>query len=114
MTLWDRIGSALSTAVAKCDDGDTDRMISLCLDHVRADAGAAGRHIGLSALLYAAGEKTLAWRQGWSRYIASHSYALLAHARLRWEKVKVQRNDERALARGGKLSSGEIVEKAVK
>lgn len=111
MTLWDRIGSALATACAKCDDGDIDRYVTLCLEHVKADVGAAGRNQGVAAMLYLASEKSASWRQGLVRYIAAHIYTIPVHARIRWEKVKIARKDERSLRKGGELSTGEIVEK---
>lgn len=91
-TLWDRIASALATAAAKANDGNTDRFASLCLDHVRADPGQASRHDRFSAWLTVASAKPMAWRQGVVRYVVGHSYALIAHARLAWEKVKAGRN----------------------
>lgn len=111
MTLWDRIGSALASSAAKVDNGDIDRFVTMCLEHVLADVGAAGRHTGVAALLHAASEKNLSWRQGFVRYVAGHVYTIPVHARIRWEKIKVQRKDDRAYREGGKLSTGEIVEK---
>lgn len=111
-TLWERIGSALQTASAKSDDGDCDRLVSLALDHIRAEVGQSGRNVNLAALLYAANGKTLAWRQGWPRYISSHVFSIVTHARMRWETVKQERADVRALKHGGTVpSTGEIVER---
>jgi hypothetical protein len=93
MTLWDRIASALATAAAKTNDGDTDRFISIALDHVRADAGKASRNEVLPMMLYDMAEKPAAWRQGFVRYVASHSFAILAHGRLKWEHVKAARKE---------------------
>ncbi len=91
LSLWDRIASALATAASKTDDGDTDRFITLCLEHVKADPAAAARHLPLGGLLSACDGKSLAWRQGWVRYISGHSYAIVSHARATWEQVKESR-----------------------
>lgn len=88
MTLWDRIGSALGASCAKCDDGDIDRFVSAALEHVKADAGASSRNDRLAKQLPAMCAKGLSWRQGFVRYVASHSFSVLAHGRLAWEKVK--------------------------
>jgi len=95
MTLWDRIGSALAGACAKCADGDTDRFVSLCLEHVKADSGRASRHEILPRMLGDWSERPAAWRQGFVRYIATHSFAVLAHARLAWERIKEIRKENR-------------------
>ncbi|HEY3967267.1 MAG TPA: hypothetical protein VGM05_22095 [Planctomycetaceae bacterium] len=87
-SLWDRIASALATAAAKTTDGDMDRFVSLCLDHVRADAAKAARHPEIGAMLHDWSEQSAAWRQGFVRYVATRSFAILAHGRVRWERVK--------------------------
>lgn len=88
LTLWDRIGSGFATACAKVDDGDLDRFASICLDHVKADPGAAASNAALGALLSTFAARPIEWRQGFVRYIRSHSYSVLVHARSRWERVK--------------------------
>jgi len=95
MTLWDRIASSLATSCSKVDDGDTDEFVSLALDHVRADPAQAGRNDRVSRLLTHLAGESLAWRQGWTRYIASHSYAIVAHGRLAWVQTKEAKADER-------------------
>lgn len=90
-TLWEKIGSALRTAAAKSDDGDTDRFMSLCLEHVRAEDGAASRCQRLADVLRRLISVPLAWRQSWVRYVASRVPAILAHSRAAWEIVKAER-----------------------
>lgn len=96
-TLWDRIGSALMGACPKCADGDTDRFVSLCMEHVRADVGRASRHEILPKLLADWSERPAVWRQGFVRYVATHLFSIVPHARLAWERVK----ERRAASNGG-------------
>lgn len=95
VTLWDRIASALATAAAKCHDGDTDRFASLALEHVKADPGAATRHEGFCAWMLSCGERPSSWRQGFVRYVVTHSFAALAHGRRAWEQRKTERTAKR-------------------
>lgn len=88
MTLWDRIGSALSTSAAKCDDGDTDRFASLCLEHVKADHAAAARHEGFAAWVVAMASRDDAYRQLFVRHCGSKTAIVLVHARHAWEQRK--------------------------
>lgn len=91
-TLWDRIGSALSTAAAKCDDGDTDRFAALCLDHVQADQAAAARHEEFAAwVLMMADGRDDAHRQAFVRHCGSKTAIVLVHARRAWENRKSMR-----------------------
>lgn len=94
-TLWDRIASALAAASAKANAGDTDHLISMCLEHVRADASYVSAHDLMPTLTAKWADKPISWRQGWVRYISTRGYAIIAHSRLRWEAVK----EERAAAR---------------
>lgn len=87
-TLWDRIGSALSTSAAKCDDGDTDRFAALCLEHVKADHAAAARHPGFAAWVLAMAERDDAYRQLFVRHCATKTAIVLVHARAAWEQRK--------------------------
>lgn len=87
LTKWSRIGTAISTAVAKCADGDIDRLVSLMLDHVRADAGQAAACAPLLQLL-AYRDRPESWRQQFVRYLGGNLYAVLTHARARWQLVK--------------------------
>lgn len=98
MTLWDRIPSGLAVACVKCDDGDMDRFVSLVLEHIKSDAGCAARHPAIARALEVS-KNPVAWRQGLVRYIASHSFATIAHARRAWEATKAARQDEKAGAK---------------
>lgn len=91
-SLWGRIGTAISTAVAKCGDGDVDRLLSLMLEHVRADASQAA---ACGPLLQILGyrDRPDSWRQQFVRYLGGNLFAVLAHARARWERVKSKESD---------------------
>lgn len=87
-TLWDRIGSALSTAACKCDDGDSDRFASLCLDHVKADNAEAARHEQFGAWVVTMAARDEAYRQALVRYCGTKTAIVLVHARAAWEQRK--------------------------
>lgn len=89
MTLWDRIGSAILTASAKCDDGDTDRFAALCLDHVKADAAAAARHEGFANWVTTMAVRDDAYRQAFVRHVAQKAAIVLVHSRHAWEHKKM-------------------------
>lgn len=88
LKLWDRIGSAMSTSAAKCDDGDTDRFASLCLDHIKADNAEAARHEGFSAWVVAMASRDDAYRQHFIRHVGSKTPIVLIHGRAAWEQRK--------------------------
>ena len=87
-TLWGRIASAFETACSKVDDGDLDRFASLCLEHVKADPGSAAACEPLGATLEMFASRPIEWRQAFARHCRTHSYALVARTRARWELVK--------------------------
>lgn len=91
MTLWDRIGSALSTATAKCDDGDTDRFASLCLEHVQAKDAAAARHEQFGNWVMTMALRDEAYRQAFVRHCGAKTAVVLVHARAAWERLKIER-----------------------
>jgi hypothetical protein len=97
MKLWDRIATALSVAASKCDDGDTDRFISLCLEHVQADPAAAARHELFANWVSTMGVRDAAHRQMFVRVAGQQSYVILVHARSAWEK----RKETKMAAKGG-------------
>ena len=90
-TLWSRIGSALETADAKVSDGDLERFLSLCLEHVKADPGRAAAHSGLGSLLATFEVRSSEWRFAYVAYLHTHRYPALQFGRKRWEQVKASR-----------------------
>lgn len=93
LTLWSRIDSALEQAGAKVADGDLDRYVSLCLEHVKADAGKAAACEGLRQLFATFAARPIEWRQALVRHIASRRYAVVVRGRDRWEQVKAKEID---------------------
>jgi hypothetical protein len=88
MTLWDRIATALKTSAAKCDDGDTDRFVSLCLESIKADDAAAARHQEFSWWVSTMSARDDAHRQAFIRHINTKTPIVLVHARNAWEERK--------------------------
>lgn len=88
MTLWDRITSALTTSAAKCDDGDTDRFISMCLDHIKADNAQAARNELLAPLVMTLETRDDAYRQMFVRHCGTKAAIVAIHARAAWEQRK--------------------------
>jgi hypothetical protein len=91
LTLWDRIASALSTSAAKCDDGDTDRFVSLCLEHVKADQASAARHQEFASWVMTMAERDDAYRQAFVRHVGQKTAIVLVHGRFAWEERKKMR-----------------------
>jgi hypothetical protein len=97
-TLWERIASALRTACSKVDDGDLDRLISLALEHVKADHTKVAANEMATAIIGQLTEQDDSWRLGFVRYIKTHDYTAIVHGRRYWElhkeTVKENRNVE--------------------
>ena len=93
VTLWSRIGSGLAAGCAKVDDGDLDRYISLCLEHVQADTAKAAACEPLAQILHTVTVRPIEWRQAFVRYVRTHLYSVIVHSRARWEKVKAKEVD---------------------
>lgn len=87
-TLWDRIDSAFATACAKVSDGDVDRFVSLCLEHVQANPSYAAACGALGDMLAQYESRPIEFRQDFIAYCGTHRFAVLAHGRARWEQVK--------------------------
>ena len=86
--IWGRIGSALTTSGAKVSDGDIDRFVSLCLEHIDADPVQAAACDALTQILQTAAVRPQEWRQEFIHYIMTHHFAVVTHSRARWEEVK--------------------------
>lgn len=92
-TLWERIGSGLSTSLAKVSDDDLDRFATLCLEHVQATDSRVAACEPLVHMLQAWAMRTREWRQALLHYLQTHRTAALVHARARWEQVKTKEAD---------------------
>lgn len=93
VTLWERIGSALSTSIAKVSDDDLDRFTTLCLEHVQAEDGKTAACEPLLSLLQTFSVRPREWRMAFVHYLGTHRTAALVHARARWQEVKEERID---------------------
>lgn len=87
VALWERIGSALATADAKCGD-DALRFASLCLEHVLAEPGKAAASPALGAVLGTLDAAKDEDRAAFLAYLRNHRYPALAFGRARWEAAK--------------------------
>lgn len=87
LTLWDRISSGILTAAAKVDDGDLDRFLSLCLEHVKAAPGRAACSDAVARFMGAV-DQHQGWRIGFIKYCQSHQYAVIIHGRVAWQQHK--------------------------
>jgi hypothetical protein len=107
-TLWDRLATALATACAKVGgEGDLDRWIDLCLEHIRADAGKVVRLRAFTALRETLRVRDLSWRRAFLRYVENHRFAVLAYARESWETYKRELAAEVGAAASAAKQSGE-------
>lgn len=89
--MWDRIGGAIHTACEKVDDGDLDRLITIALEHVRANPSRVASDEDTADLIAWIVENNESWRLGFVRYLKSHHYVVLIHGRRYWETYKENR-----------------------
>lgn len=95
VTLWERIASAITTACAKVDDGDLDRLISLALEHVKAEHTRVAANEMASSIIADLTEQDDSWRMGFVRYLKQHTYTAIIHGRRYWETHKETRKEAR-------------------
>jgi hypothetical protein len=86
--LWDRIDSAFISASAKIQDGDMDRLITVCLEHVKAESIVC---LPMESLMRMLDARPAEWRQAFMRYLGTHHYAVVIHGRLAWESIKAKK-----------------------
>lgn len=91
ITLWSRIESALETACARESEGDLERWVTLCLEHVKAEPSKCAACMPLGQTLESFAVKPLQWRLEFLRYVNSRRYVVVVRARARWEDVKEKR-----------------------
>lgn len=91
MKIWERIGGALETACQQVDDGDLDRFMSICLDHVKAKHARVAADEEAGAIIANVVERDESFRLSLVRYIHTHSYIVLVHGRRMWETHKETR-----------------------
>lgn len=94
--LWERIGSGIAAACEQVDDGDLDRLISICLDHVCASHSAVAADQEFAPVIQTLSERDESWRLQLVRYLKTHSYTILIHGRKLWEERKEVRLEANA------------------
>lgn len=85
--LWERIGTAVSTACEQVDDGDLDKVFDIALGTVKASVSLVAAS-DEAWILGELSDKEESWRLGFVRYLKSHRYPILIHGRRRWEQYK--------------------------
>jgi hypothetical protein len=93
MTLWDRIGTALETAHAKTVGVDHEFFVSRVLDHIKAESSQVARCTTIQFILHWLDGCSEEARQAWLSYMATHRYAVLVHAKTKWEQTKQDRKE---------------------
>lgn len=84
MTLWDRIGSALTTARAKNPGEDVDGFIQSVCDHIKASMSATLACEQFCGVMDEVGKMTPEESGQWMDYMNSHLVPVLAKAKRKW------------------------------
>ena len=112
-TLWDKIATALASACAKVGgEGDIDRWIDLCLEHIRAEPGNVVRLKTFTDLRESLRTRDEPWRRAFLRYVENHRFAVLAYSRARWEQIKKERElrGKSSADAGGEIKQASVAE----
>jgi hypothetical protein len=94
-TLWDRIGTALQSAYAKTVGTDYEFFISRVMEHIKAEPASVARCQTVQWVMEWLADCPDEARQAWLAYMHTHLYAVLVHAKARWELTKADRKSER-------------------
>jgi hypothetical protein len=98
MTLWDRIGTALQTAYAKTVGTDYEFFISRVLEHIKAEPAQVARCQTIQWVMTWLEQCPDEAKQAWLAYMNTHLYAVLVHAKAKWEQTKSDRKEATANA----------------
>lgn len=88
VTLWDRIASGLNVACQEVDDGDVERIVNICLDHVKADPARVAACPQLADLLGVLLPLSLEQKKVFVEYLKKHLYLAVIYGRKKWEQFK--------------------------
>lgn len=88
--VWGKIASALASAIAKVSDADLLRFTNLVLESICADPALAVSLPALNSMFNTFDSWIPEVRHAFVNYIATHTFAVIAFARQRWEKVLKQ------------------------
>lgn len=86
-TLWNRIGTALETGIAKCG-GSVMSFVHYALEHVKADKTLVAVHPKLSQMVQTWEHQPPEWSKNFLAYIRHNIYTLLIHSRSEWQAKK--------------------------
>lgn len=100
-TMWTRIETAVSSAVAKAPNGEGDVLVSAALEHVKADAGFVAGDAHTRVLIRSINERSATWRAGLATYLRTALYTAMVFGRELHEERKQARADERERASAG-------------
>lgn len=89
--LWERIGTGIAVACEKVSDGDLDRFINVCLEHVKCDIGKVASNETASAVMRRLIPKEESWRLAFVDYLKKHSYVAVVFGRAAWEAKKTKK-----------------------
>lgn len=89
--LWERIASGIASACEQVDDGDLDRLLTLCFDHVCASHSAVAADEEFAPLILDLTTREESWKLSFVRYLRTHSYTVIIHGRAMWEARKTER-----------------------
>ncbi len=86
--LWQHIGKAVETSLAKVSDDDCDRFVSLCMESIQAEDSQVAACAAVLQILETFASRPPEWRHEFLSYLGTHRQAALVFARQRWEQVK--------------------------
>lgn len=93
MTLWDRIGNGIVSAVKKCS-GDHEEFIQLVLEFIKAEPGQVARSKEIEEFLFTMESKTPEWKAQLLRMFEKKHNIILVYARYKWNHTKVKKREK--------------------
>ncbi|MDO6383440.1 hypothetical protein [Leptospira santarosai] len=87
ITLWNRIGSALSSACSKAND-DIELFVNYCLEHIKADSSSVAASEELGQVISSFETRTTTWKKQFISYISKNHFIILVYARAKWIEIK--------------------------
>jgi hypothetical protein len=87
LTLWERIGTALTGSSAKHSD-NIEEFLNSCLTHVKADFANVAASDEIDSLIHSLSSRDSEWQKVFINYINKNHYIILVYARKRWNEYK--------------------------
>lgn len=88
LKIWDRLGSAISTAHAKTPAGEPWLFINICLEHIDAKRGRLLSDSSLQKILDVFEDESPEFAIALIHYLKSRDYVVLTQAKMAWEQEK--------------------------